>query len=277
MNRLNLIAMTIIGLLSNFSTASVRFENVLSISNQPNYLRVDDLRLLNFGSDDTICLQVIEVQGTYLCIPKQKFQMNQTFTRMGFFWGAAKGMRAGTLVPNHNSLLAQYNQVISGHNLPGEVILHFLKAADLSPDLDVRLNALERDFAKTFISKDQVQKLNGRFYLIVVSADQPENFNKTLEHELNHARYHLQSAHREAVDKFWRDFVSEEDKVGVRTMLGQYYNADNESLMIDEFHAYILEAEADDENRPLRAYVSRYQKPLLDALKNAGSTRRLQN
>lgn len=264
MKNIKIMIVTVLGLMSNTSAAAFLISETISISDQVGYPNSSDLKS-RAGLNETLCAQIAEIAHTFVCISNQKLQMNQIFTRMGFFWGSAKGMSAGTLISNSNPLLNKYNQIVTGHNLPGNVILNFLRSAEQSPDSDIKLNPFEQEFAKSFISQPQIQKLEGQFYLIALSSEEPEDFGITLSHEIHHARYYLQTSYRTAIDAFWKLLVLEKDKSNIRKALGEYYNAENEALIIDEFQAYILGS--DDANNPLKPYVERYRTILIEQLK----------
>lgn len=224
---------------------------------------------------EIVCGEIKELRHAFLCVSETKQLMNETFTRMGFYWGSAKGVPAGTLIPNSNQILKQFHSIVTGHNLPGDIIANFLHQAKLeNPESDLYLNLSESSFASSFILDDRVKALNNKYYLIAVSSENLQSSLSTINHELHHARYHLESSVRFVVEEFWKNYMSEADKTVVRSILGQVYNAENEYLIIDEFQAYLLQKGA--EAGPMSQFVPRYRLPLLQSLQQSSNYKPLE-
>src|SRR5690606_35840263 len=101
----------------------------------------------------------------------------------------------------------------------------------------------ERDLFENFILPTAKKYEN--FVLITYATVSSMLWNAVVTHEIMHAQYFLDQEFREIADQFWTEKVSDADKTQVRNTLSQHYDASNEFLMINEFQAYILMADAE--------------------------------
>lgn len=241
--------------------------NLVTLSGAPEVMSVRTLQQrAEVGSNGISmmkCAQVLELPGAYLCASNSQQQMNKTFTRMGIFWGSGKDFPPGTFLSNENSVLKRLEETIAGHNLPGGVISNYFVAADHQSPADC-LNVEERGFEKGFIESPEISALAGRYYLIAFSANSVLDYRVVVNHEIHHAQYYLHPELKAAINDFWKNQVTEEDKGVIREMLGTVYNEQNEDLMIDEFQAYILQEDA--EHAMLAHFVESYRARLIAQL-----------
>ena len=245
--------------------------DLITLEHAPRAVAATDFHLRVLAtpgpSDLMACGAVIEVPGTYLCVPKSKDKMNDALLRMGFFWGTGCGFKAGTLIPKDDQVLKTYNNYVFGHNLPGDVITNYFNTVAAIHDSRKSLNSAEQDFFLNFVQTPEILRLHSQYYLIAAVASGNTRFHSVLSHEIHHARYYLQPKYKSIVDLFWKNEISERDKNQIRQILGYSYNADNENTMVDEGQAYILEENADQDI--LARYVGKYRAKLESELKAA--------
>ena len=213
---------------------------------------------------------VDEIPGLFVACSFYQRDINLALTRAGLFMGAGKGTAAGTLVRTSDPKLINYQKLVAGHNLPGEVISDFVAAGGATGDTDLRLSDDERMFFDTFLHAPAVTACGKVFYLIAFSAQSTKDYRSVISHEVFHAHYALNPAYRAVVRKFWNDVVSAEDKVLITADVGRAYNVDVEQLVIDEFQAYLIQEKA--ELDLAKAFVARYQRVLREELKAVGIT-----
>jgi hypothetical protein len=117
--------------------------------------------------DDALeCREVKELRSVYVCMSFFQQDLNDAFTRMGIFMGAAKDTKAGTLLNINEPLLVNYKKLVAGHNLPGKVIEAFYQAISSSSS---ELDPFELMFLQGFVQHPSIQKLKDNFYVIGVS------------------------------------------------------------------------------------------------------------
>lgn len=207
------------------------------------------------------CAPVAEIGGAYLCTAFYQSTMNDVFTRMGFFMGAARGFQPGTVVPHGSCRLANYRKLVAGHNLPGQVILEFYRQA--SP-----LTAAEKSFRDGFLGQESIRRLGSGFYVIGTAVQNSKAAKDVVTHEIHHAQYGLDPVFRSVVNRFWTEAIPEADRRKIRELLGELYNP-IDSIIIDEAQAYLLQSNAGRDH--LKEYAGKYAGALRLALANAGA------
>ena len=189
------------------------------------------------------CSEVQELPGTLLCQSYLQKTMNRTFTRMGFFMGAAAGTKAGEFIPLDQPELLNYEKVVAGHNLPGAVVLDFYAQAETK---NLLLSEMEIKFKNKILDSKEVQALGSKFYLIGLSAQNVKPSLDVLSHEIRHAEYALKPCYSKIVDHFWRAKLSLSDRKQVIGKLERAYQV-NDAILIDEFQAYLLQNHPEDD------------------------------
>jgi hypothetical protein len=104
---------------------------------------------------------------------------------------------------------------------------------------------------------------------VVISYSVNGDWSYVLSHELPHAQYFLDIKYRQAVDKFWSESVTEEDREKVKKVLGEAYNQNDDLLMRNEFQAFLLESRAAEDR--LKDFVPLYRDKLIKRLEEVGS------
>jgi hypothetical protein len=211
------------------------------------------------------CVEVQELPGAFLCCSFYQADMNDAFTRMGLFMGAGKGIPSGTLVAQSDPTLQNYKKLVAGHNLPGSTILEFSKAARHG-SVGQELNSSEQAFLSAFLTSPAVKEKNDRFYVIGLAIQNMKTYQNVVSHEIFHAQYFLNDQYQVTVREFWGHEVEADDKHLVVETLGKAYNTTDENLIIDEFQAYLLQAEAQGDR--LRNLVDKYRAQLKDKLRS---------
>jgi hypothetical protein len=256
--------------LLNLQTAQARTTlsaHTVSIAHAAGVMSVSDFNSLPDiakPSADMNCSEILEVPGAFLCVTHYQFRMNKTFTKMGFFWGTVRGFNAGTLLENQNPLLAYYSSLIDGQNLPGKVVADYFNAVQTLGDSRSSLNSFEKEFFADFVMNPEIVARNNNYYVIAISKETTKN-GSSLSHELNHARYSLSPLRKQIIDEFWQKDVSTSDKARIRRILGRIYNIHNESAMIDEFQAYLLQEDAASDL--MADFLTKYRRKLSEKLK----------
>lgn len=273
----NLFASCLFLTLSISSTAAMAtvelVANDVSIKSKSGSDSVDSLiqsvKMESQSTDQpvTLCAAIKEINTTFLCVSSSRAVMNQMFTRVGFYWGTANGYPAGTLISNSDPVLAAYNKVITGQNLPGEIISDFYAQVLRLPRSDKSLNSSESEFLNNVLKSDQIKKLKNRYAVIGIAADLA-SYEKNLVHETQHAKYYTWNAYRNNVNEFWKIHVTETDKRDIRNALSIAYNSEDEKVVIDEFQAYMLEDDSEAEDNLLASFVSKYRQELTDLVRN---------
>lgn len=211
------------------------------------------------------CAEVAALPGTFIACAFYQRDLNEALTRMGLFMGAGRGTSEGTIVEADDRTLLNYQKLVAGHNLPGSTITAFYeRLRDQSPGLTVA----ESIFLKTFLNHPRVRQTNGRFYLIGVSVQSMKPQDSVVSHEIFHAYFHLDTEYRMIVERFWAEKVSAADKALITAEIGKGYNVDSELLVIDEFHAYLLQDNAEHDR--MKAFIGRYRSGMMVALAKAG-------
>ncbi|MEM7646491.1 MAG: hypothetical protein AAF203_06260 [Pseudomonadota bacterium] len=200
--------------------------------------------------------------AAFICVSFYQEDLNKTLTRMGLFMGAGKCLKKGTLVANHDPTLRNFQKLVAGHNLPGEVIRDFYQV--VSQDSNKTLNPHEEAFFNSFIKK--LPKEQKKFYVIGLSIQSMKPQLAVASHEIFHTHYYLNPNFKKTVDLFWQKKVSGKDKAGIKAILGKAYNLDD-FILIDEFQAYLLQDKAESDS--LKAFSPQYSQKLRRALKKA--------
>ena len=153
-----------------------------------------------------------------------------------------------------------------GHDIPSDELLKFWSELEKSCSSGgaCPLSEEEELFKDVILPFAESQKP-----FVVISFSIDNDWYIALSHEVLHAQYFLDSKYQEVVDGFWRDVVREEDKIKIKSILGRFYNQNDEFLMRNEFQAYVLQAQAMQSS--LQEFVKRYQEELIKKLTEVGS------
>jgi|GEM_PF-4855848 len=212
------------------------------------------------------CAEIKELPGTFFCCSFYQQDINDALTRAGIFMGAGKGMKAGTVAKHSDFPLINYKKLVAGHNLPGAVVTDFFAEIESASDAQLKANTAEQAFLNQFVKSKQIDALNGKFYLIGISIQTTKDQKGVISHEIFHAYHFLNPQYRDTVLRFWQDQVSDADKTAITNEVGLAYNVDDESLVIDEFQAYLVQNNAEKDR--MKAFVAKYRNALLKELKN---------
>ncbi len=273
-----ILALSLATVLSSQAYAYVQEVNAIDVSREMaewnrdfstrSRARLQELNIDLTEEGYTECAGVNEIVGAYICASYDQVNMNRALGRASFFVEGLDGTPAGTVLKAKDPSVERYNRLIGGHDLKSEDLLRFWAAVQSACEKDSSYCAtnFEIDLFNTFIvPKSQEQE---RFVVITYASQSRMRYTDVVTHEIMHAQYFLDDAFRATADKFWNERVSETDRDAVRQILSSVYDASNELLMINEFQAYMLMADA--EQHMLRQFVGKYRQDLMDAMTAQG-------
>ncbi len=235
----------------------------ISTSGMTGFATAEDLKKWSAGANvsvHAVCAEVSEIPNSFICSFKSKIEMNDSLIRIGFFTGTADGIPKGTLISNIDPKVDAYKKMIGGHTLTSDDISLFGHAASIIADSQKKLNSLEADFFATIISNIHASKPDAK-YAVIAFANESENTELIVRHEISHTKYYLEPNYKEVVMNFWKNSVSDSDKDEIRSILGKTYNAEDDNIIIDEFQAYLMQGEG--RVNQLEKFIPKYKLQLL--------------
>ena len=196
--------------------------------------------------------------------------MNLALTRAGVFIEGHAGLK-GKIISHDEPELLDLLEMISGHDMKGEDLISFYKAASLACkasdyNSNICLNTQEKELFEKFILPEVAK--NPNFVIITYALYSNLSYVDVVTHELLHAQYFTDAIFRKVVDNFWKKEVTIKDKEKFRKILSEVQDASNDYLMMNEFQAYILQAES--ENGSFDIFINKYKKLLLKSLLKEG-------
>jgi len=220
-------------------------------------------------SRHTECREVSSLPGAHLCQFASLASMNEALVRATIFIEGTSFMPKGTLARHGSEDLAFASGRISGHDLTADDLRAFYgrvaEACEAGHDEALCLSPAEDEFFAGFVEPSFAES---RPFVVITFGNNFRSATNTAGHEILHAQYFLDPAYRDTVDSYWTDDLSEEGRATVRRMLGLAYDPSNETLMKNEFQAYLLQPEA--ENAMLGSFVAMMRKPLTLRLRAKG-------
>jgi hypothetical protein len=226
------------------------------------------LRLNPSELTDKSCVEVAparELPGTFLAVFGSQEAMNLALDGASRFieskqWTDARSRLEDSLrVAGHDLTvqdLARYWAEVQRHPEPS--------AKDFS-SADLALLGQEREFFKSVVLPLIQQEPNG--VLIAIPATDGTR-GALLSHEVLHAQWFEDAKYAAVARNFWDNRVRPLDKKYIRSVLAGNYDSNDDSLMANEFQAYMLQREA--HRFELVEWVDRYRPALRKALQAAG-------
>jgi radical SAM superfamily enzyme YgiQ (UPF0313 family) len=212
------------------------------------------------------CVEIKDLKGLILCASSKKNLMNKAFSRPTVFAEGDSQLEKGKIVSTDSEAYLKSLTEISGHDLLSNQLLSFwtelqqvCQWQDICPTPEE-----EEMFKEVVLPMSQKQE---PFVVIAYSVN--GDWSYVLSHELPHAQYFLDIKYRQAVDSFWSETVTEEDRAKVKKVLGEAYNPNDDVLMRNEFQAFLLESRAAEDR--LKDFVPLYRDKLIKQLEEAGS------
>ena len=214
------------------------------------------------------CRETREVPGAFLCQSDTPLTMNLAFVRASLYVEGDFGVPHGTVVRQDDPAFQKALRRVAGNDLPGADLREFESAARMACQTDSArcLNAQETEMYRDVVGP--LAQSTKPFVVISFGRKSFLTYNGVVSHETMHAQYFLQPAYRSVADDFWKNQMTEDQRMEIRNALSGVYDAKNELLMRNEFQAYMLMADA--KSAHLGRYVSLYRGPLMDAMTKAG-------
>ena len=177
----------------------------------------------------------------------------------------------GKIIPHDKPKLLAFLELIGGHDLKGNDLIKFYKAAsyaceESNNDSNICLNSKEKELFENFLLPEIAK--NPNFIVITYSLISVMDYEKVIPHEILHAQYFSDEIFRKVTDDFWEKDVTPKDKEAFRSILSLAYDSSDDYLMKNEFQAYILQFGS--QRGSFEILVNKYQKSLLIKLKKKG-------
>lgn len=249
--------------------------HVLAVKVVPPVKITEDLALWHqHFSGSTECSWIQELEQVVVCQFASQKEMNRTLNRASFFAEGEHPHRRGTLVRQNDPQLRVSEGETVGQDIQGKELIAFDQKVEIScskpfsPDT-VCLNPWESNFFRQFLRNALAQKPN----LILIAFphrlndndDDEESIHGVLSHELLHAQYFRKAEVRKNLSAFWNQVLTATERSHIKKTLAENdYDPRDENLMINEFFAYLLQAEA--EKSVLDEWVKGYRTQLLQFL-----------
>lgn len=218
------------------------------------------------------CAAVNEIQGAYLCASVHLKHANLALARASIFVEGLFDTPKGTVVKLSSSAYLQGVSDIGGHDLTSDDLATFWQAlsqaCSSSQSADICPTPREKEMFNDFILPKIAT--SEKFVIISYALHSIIDWPEVVTHEILHAQYFLQPDFRATADHFWTTKVLPDTQSmnEIKDALAPYYNVDDEFLLKNEFQAYILMANA--ENNVLSEVVQKFRQPLMTAMQNHG-------
>jgi hypothetical protein len=215
----------------------------------------------------TECAETRELKNVYLCLSDTQKNMNLMTARAALFTEGSFGVPNGSVVSQSDERFQKAIKYIGGNDLKSTDLIDFYRNAQMAckQSPDTCLNNQESEIFSNLILP-QARKTSD-FVVITYALLSEMPYQDVVTHEIMHAQYFVQPKFRETVDNFWANSMSEDERSQVRQILGQYYDASNDYLMRNEFQAYMLQANAEEDF--LKSLVPIFRERLMSAMKDA--------
>lgn len=198
-------------------------------------------------SNSVECHEFEDRPAVYICLAENQDLLRSLMGRVSFF---VEGVPGGVVVAENNQEYLKSTQAnYDGHDIMAEDFSKFFAEMDKKcPEMNYMCpNSLESGL-REYVIGDAHRQQYQNFVVIAVVA-KTDFFSGIVSHELLHARFFLNEKYRIVVDKFWREEVSDQDRLEIKRILGEVYNLKNENgylLLLNEFQAYLLEETSND-------------------------------
>jgi hypothetical protein len=213
-------------------------------------------------------MELADVPGTYFAIFSSAKAMNLALDRASEFIEDDKM----TTDAEHADSMREIN----GHDLRAPDLRRFWAQlsqqretdpgfSKLSSDGERRSIQIETEFFKKFVLPTIEKNPNAVILAGAIDGD----ITATLSHEVRHAQFFVQPRYQEVAEDFWAKSITPQDKANLRISFAPLYDEHNETLMANEFQAYLLQNPTPE---GMESLVATYRKPLVEALAAKGLT-----
>jgi hypothetical protein len=215
------------------------------------------------------CAETAQLPGVYVCLSFFAVDMNRILGRASVYAEGGFSVPRGTFAKDTDPDVRKLNVLIEGQDLKSEDLLPYfatVRARCAAGEKALCLNPSESQFYERVFAP--IAARYKKFVILGVAAQSFDSYQSNLGHEVIHAQYMLQPHFKDEIDRFWAA-LPDADKAAIRKILAaNAYDPHDEFLMINEFQAYLLEPEADDDL--LRDFVPKYRAAATQALARAG-------
>lgn len=219
----------------------------------------------------TECRETEEVPGAVLCLSFERSEMNKLFTRASIFSEGSQLAPTGSLVSYNDKAFKIFSQLPAGHDIPAEQLVKYKGLVN-------EKCLLKKDYcsslAEALLFRDVVnpllKKKGMNFAVISFSVINSYSASSVVSHEMRHAQFFTDDGFRNAVTNYWNHQLNEQERVAIRKKLSLAYDDKNETVMINEFQAYILDTSGEKSTLDFSSEIAQYQKSLIDYLNTNG-------
>ena len=216
------------------------------VTAQPIRLRQDLNPMLNKlrsrrGIENTlVCAQTTEISGLFLCGGTTRVAQHIPLMRAAIYAEGRPSMNvmsAGQFV-SQQVASSGYSKSF-GHDLTQSLLQSFFSGAKgMCPDLSCLLEG-EVLFASKVMAEFQ-RRAPGGYSVVSFDVESEDSVSAALKHEISHGQFFQQSGYRMAVQMFWFSLPLDV-QMAAQKMIGMNYDVSNQELLMNEFHAYILD------------------------------------
>lgn len=213
------------------------------------------------------CRLIKEIPGTLICLSKDQSDIGKYFGRASLYTeGAGKDLVGeivgkGQLIERGSIVEQVYSQSLGGIDLRGEAMINFFEKADFACTCAPTNSRVCLSYEEREIYESVVLPLSKFGPLVIISA--PYDSDKAVAHEILHAQYFNEPTFRQAINSFWREEMTPQDRYLATNILSSFYDGKDEDLIRNEFQAYVLEPFDQPEFESLQV---RFRKRLKDYL-----------
>lgn len=231
----------------------------------------------------TECRELMEIKHAILCLSYSKVVLHKIFARASLYIEGNEGDK-NDLITNFNSkdyydkLIDKYLYTVSGYDLVKNDLLRFhseaLKLCEKKSNPKECFYPAEQQFYEKVFLPHRGQSND----LVIIGSALYPGVADILFHELLHAKYFLEKGYKHAVDDFWRNQLTESDRLKIMNIFKiRRYDTTNELLVMNEFQAFALmrskklvataKKPIDILHDSIEDQLNQYHQPLSDYLK----------
>ncbi|MFZ9521146.1 MAG: hypothetical protein ACO3A4_11785 [Silvanigrellaceae bacterium] len=216
------------------------------ITAQPIRLRQDlnplleKLRSRRGLENNLVCAQTMEINGLFLCGGTTRLAQHIPLMRAAIYAEGRPSMNINSAGQFVSQQVASSGYSRSyGHDLPQSLLQSFFTGAKgMCPDFSCLLEG-EVVFASKVMPEFQ-RRSPGGYSVVSFDVESEDSVSAALKHEISHGQFFQQSGYRMAVQMFWLSLPMD-IQMAAQKMIGMNYDVSNQELLMNEFHAYILD------------------------------------
>jgi len=199
------------------------------------------MKALRGQENRLVCAQTFEIQGLFLCIGSTEAAHHAPLMRAAIFAEGRPALgvqRAGQVVSFE---VAKKGWGPSGgHDLPRPLLEGYFSTLKNACAGNIACMGLyEFEFARSVMAELMRLAPSG-YSVITFDVESESSFSNVKNHEISHGQFFQQPAYRQAVVNFWNS-LSPNIREAARIDLAYAYDVNIQELLINEFHAYVLD------------------------------------